>query len=126
MDISVFMLVLFNNPPAYLIEIISSLYLPSPPGLARCLDPFVEGCLDNPAGLSLFKKKKTPQIYIIVYLKITYLYISLLTCVGFLSICIIHKKYSLTKLTHARKITSSLFSTEPAGIFLGYMLSIFF
>lgn len=74
MDISVFMLVLFNNPPAYLIEIISSLYLPSPPGLAHCLDPFVEGCLDNPAGLSLFKKKKPTNLYNCIFKNYIFIY----------------------------------------------------
>lgn len=44
-------------PQAYLIEKYC-FQLPSPPGLDRCLDPFVECCLDNLARLSLFKKNK--------------------------------------------------------------------
>lgn len=64
-DIQDFILFQDKNPPAYLIGKISSSQLPSPLGLARCLDPFVEGCLDIPAGLSLLKKrKKSTDLYI--------------------------------------------------------------
>lgn len=58
-DISVFLLFLLNNPAAYLIEItISSLWLPSPPGLEGCLGAFTEGCFDILAGVSFWKKTK--------------------------------------------------------------------
>lgn len=68
-DIQDFILFQDKNPPAYLIGKISSSWLPSPLGLARCLDPFVEGCLDIPAGLSLLKKRKKKHRFIYLHIK---------------------------------------------------------